>query len=101
MTDSRPVWASGHNFSIRGFFAHLIVVTVLSFIFLAVSWKATVDANIGAGLLALPLFVLGFPWSVLSYLVTDTDHGWQLSLFGAALLNVIIHGGALLRRRSA
>jgi hypothetical protein len=88
----RRTWVTG------GLVVHLAVVVVFSVVFVALSWRPTVDANIGGGVASLPLLVLGLPWSVLSYL-SNTDHGWQLSLVGAALLNVVIHGGVLSMRR--
>lgn len=59
-----------------------------------------VDANIGAGLVGLPLIGLGLPWSWLHVAdpsVYDALPGvlrWP-AVFGPAVLNVVLHGLAV------
>jgi hypothetical protein len=77
---------------------HASVVAVLGTLFLVVAWPPSPDANIGAGILALPLLAFGAPWSLLSFFV-PSDHGSQIALVASALLNVALH--ALVVRRRA
>jgi hypothetical protein len=76
---------------------HAVVVAILGAAFLAVAWPPTPDANIGAGVLALPLLAVGAPWSLLSFFAS-TDHGYELALVAAAVLNLALHAFVVRRR---
>jgi hypothetical protein len=85
------------------FVAHAAVVTLLTAAFWVMVWLTPPEAgaNIGAGLVAMPLLVpFGLPWSLPA--LTD-PYGfdglsvpvWTLVFFGPAFLNVALHGAAL------
>ena len=67
---------------------HVVVVALLSAGYALVRFSAE-DPNIGAGVLLLPLFVLGLPWSVL--LLLDTHLDSDVTLVAASVLNVVLH----------
>jgi hypothetical protein len=75
-------------------------VAALAVLFLVVAWPPSPDANIGAGLLALPLLVAGAPWSLLAFLAS-TDHAYELVLVAAAVLNAALHAVVVKRRARA
>lgn len=98
---------------------HTVVVVGLaatSLAFFLVTFEGEVGADIGAGLIALPLIPLGLPWSlpniydkfvapILPMSAYDypypcwTEAVEWTALYGPALLNVVLH--ALLTRRLA
>ena len=69
--------------------AALVVVLAASLALSAAAYDAP-DANIGAGLLALVLGVLGLPWSVPVHFVESDDVAGSL-VVAAAVLNVLLH----------
>ena len=78
---------------------HAGLVAALTVLFLVLSFAWTTDANIGAGLVALPLLALGLPWSIpflanpyrFDALSTVALHAL---IVGPALLNLAIHAAA-------
>lgn len=89
---------------------HAGTVAVLTglFLLLTATGSGEGDANIGAGLAALPLIPLGLPWSLPAATDPYRFDGlstalWYAVMFGPAWLNVALHGAifALARRRRA
>jgi hypothetical protein len=90
--------------------AHAAVVVGLTGAFAALTLATPPEAgaNIGAGLIALPLLPLGLPWSLPALVDPYQFDGlgavaWSVVTFGPAWLNVVLHGAvvAVLRRRRA
>ena len=78
--------------------AHAVLVVALTtFFFVAVLATPPEDgANIGAGLIALPLLPLGLPWAWPAISDPYQFDGlspflWSLVTFGPAWLNVLLH----------
>lgn len=75
---------------------HAITVLALLALFLAAAAHGGPDANVGLGLVGLPLLALGLPWS-LPYLLDSSayEHATQavglLAVLGPAVFNVVIH----------
>lgn len=93
--------SSGRRGRIRAwiFCAHLVLVCGLTLLFVIVALLGDPEdgANIGAGILLLPLLALGVPWSL--PVITDpyrfdqvADALWYAVNLGPALLNVVLHG---------
>ncbi len=78
--------------------AHALIVLSLTALFVVLEASTPLDtgANIGAGLVALPLLLLGLPWSmpfvINPYRFDDLETvAWHLVAFGPAALNVVLH----------
>lgn len=78
--------------------AHALMVLSLTALFVVMEASTPLDtgANIGAGLVALPLLLLGLPWSmpfvINPYRFDDVETvAWHLAAFGSAALNVVLH----------
>ncbi|GAA1389933.1 hypothetical protein GCM10009613_29730 [Pseudonocardia kongjuensis] len=96
--DRRPMWTVRIH-------AALVAVLLAAFCALRIA-GAGPDANIGAGLVGLPLIGLGLPWSW-AHLASPELYDrlpallWWPAAFGPAVLNVGLHALAVrLRRRS-
>lgn len=88
---------------------HLLVVVALTALFgvLVATTPPDAGANIGAGLVGLPLLLLGLPWSLPELIdpyrfddVSDVAH--YVISFGPAFANVALHAAVLVltsRRR--
>ncbi|MEV0397377.1 hypothetical protein [Polymorphospora rubra] len=75
---------------------HAAVVLVLALAFLVLDANSGPDANIGAGLVGLPLLALGLPWSLFyfadPYAFGDVAAAVRLlAIVGPAVLNVVLH----------
>ncbi|SFO18754.1 hypothetical protein SAMN05660359_01872 [Geodermatophilus obscurus] len=86
---------------------HAAVVAGLLVLFAVarLSSGAADGADIGAGLVGLPLLALGFPWTLLLFVdparLYDLPTAlWYLVTLGPAVLNVALHA-LLVRRRPA
>ncbi len=90
-TGSAPVVADGRasRSSWRWVTAHAGAVSLLSALYAVASFSAE-DPNIGAGLLALLLQLLGLPWSVDGWFPT-AGLSYDALFVGAAFLNVAVH----------
>ena len=85
------------------FLAHAIVVGVLVLLFGLAVLGSDGTANIGAGIVLLPILALGLPWTLPIWLDTswvDPLPGpvWTLVNLGPAILNVLLHAAWRLRR---
>lgn len=91
-----PVESRGWS---RLLIAHATIVTALITVFLLLMAASSPEqgANIGAGLVALPVLVMGLPWS-LPFLMDPYQFdglsrpAWLVVAFGPAVLNVALHG---------
>ncbi|MEV0733187.1 hypothetical protein [Polymorphospora sp. NPDC050346] len=75
---------------------HAAVVLVLVLAFVVIDANSGPDANIGAGLVGLPLLALGVPWSLFyfadPYAFDDVAAPLRLlAIAGPAVLNVVLH----------
>ena len=83
----------------RLFIAHAAIVAALTTVCVALfeSTPPEQGANIGAGILAMPLLAWGLPWS-LPHLIDPyrfdglSAFSWYVVVFGPAVLNVALHG---------
>lgn len=81
------------------FIGHAMMVAALTALFLVLHRSTSPEegANIGAGIVALPLLALGLPWSFL-FLTNPyrfdgvTERTWYVVALGPAVLNVALHG---------
>ncbi len=98
----------------RGVLVHLLLVSGLTVVYvvLILSEPPDAGANIGAGLVAIPLLVpLGVPWSLPFFVNPYRFDGWSdtsrsVVMFGPAYFNVALHAlwirrGRLLGRRAS
>lgn len=81
------------------FIAHTAIVAVLTTVFVALieSTSPEEGANIGAGIVGLPLLALGLPWSSVFLIDPYRFDGlsalsWYVVALGPAFLNVALHG---------
>lgn len=98
-------WMEGR---LRLFVWHVLVVVLLLtlFVLMVATTSPNEGANIGAGLVGLPLLVLGLPWT-LPVLVNPywfdhwSDAAHYALWFGPAFVNIAIHAAliAAARRR--
>lgn len=85
--------------------AAVVVVLLILLVGLEVASSPDAGANIGAGLVALPLMALGMPWSLAGLIDPYAFGHWSDEArygvwFGPAIFNVALHAGvAALRRR--
>lgn len=86
--------------------AHAGVVTSLTVLFavLVLSGDPDDGANIGAGIVALPLLPLGLPWSLPAVVDPYRLDGlapalWHAVTIGPAWLNLLLHGVLFVRAR--
>lgn len=89
----------GHR---RWLLAHLALVCGLALlvVLLVMTTPEEAGANIGAGLVALPLLGLGLPWSLPFLIDPYRFDTWSVTAsfvfsLGPAFLNVLLHGLAL------
>jgi hypothetical protein len=82
----------------RRVLVHLLVVVGLTvaFVVLFVSTPPNTGANIGLGLVGLPLLALGLPWSLPTFVNPYARDDWSDTAravvdFGPAYLNVALH----------
>ncbi|SFK92656.1 hypothetical protein SAMN04488085_104387 [Geodermatophilus ruber] len=87
----------------RLFITHAAVVVLLTTVFLVATFAAAPEdgVDIGAAVLALPLLPLGLPWSWPALSDPYQFDGlstlpWIVVTFGPAMLNVLLHGVALM-----
>jgi hypothetical protein len=88
-------------------FAHAVIVAALTTLFLVLHRTTAPEegANIGAGIVALPLLALGLPWSFPFFINPYrfdglTERSWYVVALGPAVLNVVLHGAALVVART-
>ncbi|MDQ3766503.1 MAG: hypothetical protein M3346_04060 [Actinomycetota bacterium] len=81
------------------FIAHTVIVVALTSLFLVLLLSTSPEdgANIGAGIIALPLLLLGLPWSLPAIIDPYRFDGlttftWYAVTLGPAALNVALYG---------
>ena len=94
----------GQRSPLRRVAVHAAVVAVLLLLVTAarLAGGAADGADVGAGLAALPLLALGFPWTLLLFVDPARSYdlptaAWYLVTLGPAVLDVVLHALLALR----